>query len=692
MISLVENSGSRPQHGYLSQLVHEIFKKDGHLQTALQLDHRPQQASMAVAVAKKIEDDAPLLFEAGTGVGKSLAYLIPGLIHAINTERPLVVSSHTITLQEQIRSKDLKICETLFKTTPQLQSYANFKTALMVGRGNYCCSTRLSNALRDTKSEQSELFANNAREDLARIAKWTATTQNGLFQELSPPPLPDVWDAINADSTTCSRKNCDPTTCFYQKARKQLLGANCVIVNHSLLFSLINAGMPPKGEARGILLPDDFVVLDEAHRIPAIATDHFGTHVSSYSVDRTLKRLFNPRSKRGAAKKHGDQWTLAAIDNAIDAASEFFNYIGDTYLTQQTIRRIHDADFCDNILSSPLKEVTERLGGIIQKIDDERDQDELRDHRRRILGMRDAIDGFLRLAEDDHVHWLERSGKKGQIITLRSAPLDVAPYLRQSLFNRHTAAVLTSATLSDGHQMQTYQEKVGAQTAHTQLEHSPFDYSNNCRTLIATDSPAPEPNKGRIDLDYLANMICWCARRVQGGTLVLFTSHFDLRQVRERTEPFFNKIKRPLYAQGHELGRNELTQKFTQARNGILYGTESFWTGVDVPGPALSQVIIARLPFENPGHPILEARSEHCRENGGNPFADITVPEALVRFRQGIGRLIRRSNDQGNIVILDSRILTKPYGARFLEALHRPQYQRFNRHNREQIFSEYAFE
>lgn len=691
MIGLIENSGNAPIAGYLMPLVETIFKEGGHLQTVLQLDHRPQQYAMALAVADSLESGKPLLFEAGTGVGKSLAYLIPGLIHAVTTERPCVISSHTISLQQQIRNKDLKICRALFKAVPELHTYAAFKIALMVGRGNYCCTTRLKNALKDAQSGQADLFPNDEKNDLIRLAKWSAESTNGVIQELSPQPLPNVWDAINADSSTCSRKNCDPASCFYQRARQQLQSANCVIVNHSLLFALINAGLPPGGEQPGILLPDDFVILDEAHRVPAIATDHFGIHLSNYAVDRALKRLYNPRNKRGALKKEGDAYDFAAVEDALAANHEFFSYLHDTFLTKQSIRRLHEAEFCENLLSGPLKAVAERLAARIQKTDDERQQDELRDHRNRLLGYCDAVSGFIALAEEGHVHWLERGGKKGQLVTLRSAPLDIAPALRETLFSRHTAAVLTSATLSDGRSLDAFQSKVGAEAAEAQLESSPFNYPEHTRLLIANDAPLPEPGAGRLDLDYLANMICWCSRRVEGGTLVLFTSHHDLRQVRERSADFFKKNNRPLFAQGYDQARAELTHQFAEAGNGILFGTDSFWTGVDVPGPALSQVIITRLPFENPSHPVSEARSEQCRMQGGNPFAELTLPDALVRFRQGVGRLIRRHSDRGNIVVLDSRILTKPYGQHFLEALPIPTYQRFNRENREAVFTESAF-
>lgn len=687
MIGLIEDTGRLPESGYLERLMESVFEEGGYLEAKLGLAHRPEQAQMARAVARALETDQPLLFEAGTGVGKSLAYLIPGIIHSVDSERPFVVSSHTISLQEQIRNKDLKICRRLFDKVPSLRRYAEFRTAMMVGKGNYCCTTRLSHALKEVKSAQTEMLPNDEKADLIRLAQWSATSKNGLVQELSPAPIPEVWDAVNADSSTCSRKNCDSDLCFYQRARKRLHSANCIIVNHSLLFALINAGMQPEEDSRGVLLADDFLVLDEGHRVPAIATDHFGLNISSYALDRALKRIYNPRTNRGAIRKLGQKWDHDAVDSALDAAAEFFGYLADTFLNKKSVQRIHESGFCENVLSSPLKEVIERLGAIIQKIDNERQQDELRDHRRRLLGYRDGINGFVDFAGADQVQWLERSGKKGQIVTLRSAPLDVAPHLRKSLFSRGTATIMTSATLSEGKRIDGFQKKTGAEVADIEVVDSPFDYEKNCRVYIASDAPEPEPGQGRLDLDYLANMICWCARNEPGGSLVLFTSHFDLRKVAERSEAFLKKIGRPLFMQGAGHARTELTRQFRDAGNAVLFGTDSFWTGVDVPGPALSQVILARLPFENPGHPISEARSEYIRARGGNPFNEMTVPDALVKFRQGIGRLIRRHEDTGRIVLLDSRILRKAYGPSFIEMLPTTKYQRFNRNNREEIFT-----
>ena len=400
---------------------------------------------------------------------KSLAYLIPGILHAVDSERPFIISSHTITLQ-QIRNKDLKICEQLFHAVPELSRYAHFKTALMLGKGNYCCSTRLSNALKDAKSAQTELLPDEGKQDLIRLAKWSAETKSGMVQELA------------ASATgRLGHRQCRQFHLLAQKLRcSGLLLSACPQATDER--QLCNRQSQPlvladqrrhatQRRRRGILLADDFVVLDEAHRIPAIATDHFGIHVSSYAVDRASSAC-STRAPGAAARKHGQQWDFAAVENAIHGAGEFFASLKELFLSKQSIRRIHEPDFCENILSGPLKEVAERLGKIIQDSDDERAQDELRDHRRRILGYQDTINGFIRLAEDDHVHWLERSGKKGQIVTLRSALLDVSPYLREALFSRSTAAVLTSATLSDEQPSTTSNKKsVGKRPGHSSNRH-----------------------------------------------------------------------------------------------------------------------------------------------------------------------------------------------------------------------------
>lgn len=688
MIGLLGNHGAPkgPAASY-QEKIDAIFKEQGHLASVLGLDYRPQQSQMAESVASALVGSHNLLFEAGTGVGKSLAYLIPGLIYAIDFERPFVVSTHTISLQEQIIQKDLELCRQLFKGVPELNAYTGFKSALLLGKANYCCTTRLDSALKDVRSDQQSQFQLlQEKQTLPQIAEWSQNSTDGILQEINPSPPIDIWETINADSSTCSRKNCSSERCFYQRAKEKIRSANCIVINHSLLFALINAGMnPQESEAKGVLFADDFIVLDEAHRVPAIASDHFGIHLSSYALDRALKRIYNPRTGRGIMRQLGSIRDQESVIQAIDAAYDFFADLADVYLSTQTIQRIHQAHVADQQLISRLKELEERLADIRKSVDNERAQDELKDQRARILSFRAQLHSFLHFAEQNHVYWLERSGKKASIITLRSAPLDIAPHLQSALFARNTASILTSATLSNGQQLNHFEQRVGASHAQKKIVASPFDYENQMRIYIASDAPQPSMQKGRMDLDYLANMVAWLAQNCQGGSLVLFTSHTDLKETYHRTRGFFEKLKRPLFAQGIEFSRSQLRQQLVSSGNATLFGADSFWTGVDIPGPALSQVIITRLPFENPNHPINEARSEQIQSQGRRPFSEMVIPDALIKFRQGIGRLIRQRNDSGNLVILDSRMLQKHYGSHFIQALPHQNYKRFNLQNRKSI-------
>ena len=232
----------------LTDLIKDIFEPDGHLTKIMEMEHRPQQADMAFAVAQKMQENSPLLFEAGTGVGKSLAYLIPGILQAVESRRPLIVSSHTISLQEQVLKKDIPLCKEFFKKIPPLERFKEFKTALLVGKGNYLCPNRLAASVR----ANTELFPSEEQAELQRIIDWARETETGMRQELNPAPGHEIWSQVNADSSTCSRKNCNPDHCYYQKAKGRIQEANVLILNHSLLFALIGAGMQPEGNASGI--------------------------------------------------------------------------------------------------------------------------------------------------------------------------------------------------------------------------------------------------------------------------------------------------------------------------------------------------------------------------------------------------------------------------------------------------------
>lgn len=664
------------------ELAAGIFADGGQLCDALNLEHRPQQENMARAVAEAFADDHVLLCEAGTGVGKSLAYLLPGIVHAMDQKRQLIVSTHTISLQEQIDTKDLALCRRLFQAVPALEPYAAFRSTVLVGKGNYLCTTRLAQAMRGQES----LFGGAERGELVRIAEWAKSSREGLRHELSPAPIPEVWDLVNADSAACSRKHCDGS-CFYQRAKGRVREAEVVIVNHSLLFALVAiGGAAGPRSTRGVLFPDDFVVLDEAHTVPEVATGHFGLTVSSYGLERLLRSLYHPEKKRGHLVRLGTSADHLLVTDALEAAAQFFGFLNDQVLAKQAKMRVREEGICEPWLEASLAKLIAALDRIAGRLEEGALQDELRDLQARVKSYHAGIRQFLSLAEEGHVYWLERGGRRGQIVSLRSAPLDVAPYLREQLFRRGTSVVLTSATLTLGGRMEPFQARTGAEDAAVRIEESPFDYERHMRVYAATDVAPPNAQDARLDLAGLIDYIRYCTLRVKGGSLVLFTSHSDLRRAAEALQPDLVAAGRPFFQQGADGSRTELTERLRAAGNGVLFGTDSFWTGVDVPGSALSQVIITRLPFELPTEPVAEARAEWIRERGGHPFNELTLPDALVKFRQGVGRLIRNKTDRGLITLLDPRIVSKPYGREFLGMLPTPRFERMTRANRDEIF------
>ncbi len=667
------------------ELAAKLFGEGGILHVALSLEHRPQQARMAAAVADAVASDTPLVFEAGTGVGKSLAYLLPGIIHAFDQKRQLIVSTHTIALQEQLDQKDLPLCRRVFRADPATAAYADFKSAVLVGKGNYLCTTRLATALRDKQ----ELFATPEHAELQRVAAWAEQTETGLRHEIVPAPSPDVWELVNAESSACARKYCDPEHCPYQRARARLRSAHVIIVNHSLLFALIAAGgATANGSAdKGVLFPDDLVVLDEAHTVPEVATDYFGLRLSSYGVERMLRHLYNPKTKRGLLQKMGSPEERQLVQDALEASHQFFSALQENHLAQRPIVRIRAENCAESWLDGPLLALQKAVRTRADKFDEGREREELLEQAGKLRGAQLGIRRFLALEEPEkNVYWLERTGRRQTVVALRSAPIDIAPQLKETLLDRQTAVVLTSATLAVADDLKPFLARIGGPRVRAEVQHSPFDYAKNMRVYLAADVPLPTRDEARLALDVLADHIDFCTRRTTGGSLVLFTSYADMQRVAEIVEPIYRGAHRPFFMQGPGSNRTELARQLREAGNGVLFGTESFWTGIDVPGDALSQVILTRLPFQVPTHPVLEARTEHIEARGGNPFAELTLPDALMTFRQGIGRLIRSQRDRGVITILDSRIVQKTYGRQFLACLPQPRHVRFNRGNRAEVF------
>lgn len=680
-----EESTENPSRGQeLPALIEALFSPNGPLVQQLGLEHRPEQSQMALTVAQSIVANQPLLFEAGTGVGKSLAYLVPSLVYAQLSKRPCVVSSHTIALQEQILHQDLELCRRLFEQLPTLQPFARFQVSLLVGRGNYLCGTRLARAI----ESKTELFPTEQMTQLEQIAEWSNETQTGLYQELSPGPANEVWEWVNADSHACNKRNCSPDTCYYRRALEKVRKSNLVIVNHALLFALIGAGAQPGGERRGVLFPEDFTILDEAHRVPSVATEHFGIRLSSYGFDRLMGRLYSTRGKkaRGLLALIGTDALRSSVRRCKTAGTTFFAQIDIDHLSKQDIVRCHHPGWAKNDLSVPLSELSKGLGDLYNRLEEGPTRDEIKGAHGQVKSTLASLQECLEISDDESVYWIERTGKRKTTVTLRSAPINVAPLLRNYLFRRKTSVTLTSATLAEGTSMDSFQSKVGAEGIYTEQVYSPFDYERNTRIYIATDAPSPTRAQARLDVAYLSDMISYCTQRFIGGSLVLFTSYRDLQAVAENVQPALEKLGRPCLLQGRDGSRQDLARQMKAAGNAILFGTESFWTGIDVAGPALSQVIITRLPFDNPSHPIAQAKAEYCEARGGRPFQELTLPEAMIKFRQGIGRLIRRKSDRGTITLLDSRILDRPYGREFISVLPKQTFTRFNRTDRDELF------
>ena len=590
------------------------------------------------------------------------------------TERQMVVSTHTIALQEQIEGKDLALCRHLFRSHPDLERFAAFRHAVLVGRGNYLCGARLKQALQT----RTELFPNAGQKELERIEQWSRSTRTGLRQELSPAPLPEVWDWVHADGHACNARNCSPRTCFFRQAREAVRQAHLIIVNHSLLFSLLAAGHFPTGKVPGILFPEDFMVIDEAHTLPVIATEYFGLHLSGFGLRRQLLKLYQPqkRKARGLLVRHGNPGLRHQVLELTDYAEVFSQSLHKEFLSSGKLFRLRTAGWHENTLDIPLRDLIHGIAKCENRIEEGAERDEIEGVRRVLQAYREGLEETFNLSDRESVYWLETAGQRGDRIHLRSAPLDIAGPLRERLFSRNTGLLLTSATLAEGPTMDSFKAKIGAPQADSERVNSPFDYAMQMEILIHASAPVPSSEDGRLNIGFLIREIHRLGLEMEGGTLVLFTSYRDLSAVHEGLLPLLAGSGRILLAQGGGLSRMHLLDLFKTEGRAILLGTDSFWTGVDVPGAALSQVIITRLPFENPTHPVAEARAERCRSQGLSPFAELTLPAALVKFRQGLGRLIRNHTDEGRLVVLDSRILSKPYGGLFLEVLPHNRYRR----------------
>jgi ATP-dependent DNA helicase DinG len=659
----------------LLQEVKSIFAKGGTLQNSLGFEYRAQQEEMALAYAKSLLDQKHLIFEAGTGVGKSLAYLIPSVLFARWSKRPCVIATNTISLQEQLLEKDIPTLRDLFHRVAHLAVFADFKCALLVGRANYLCQNRLIRA----RLGQTDLFEGRHRDELQRIVDWVeGGTLEGIRQELSPQPNPLVWDLVNADSSLCSSKRCNPENCCYRKARSQVDNADVVIVNHSLFFSLMGAGVGTSEEDCGILFPDDFLVFDEAHEMAEVASEHLGISVSSWAMETFLRQLYNPKKGKGLLSKVGNVSDFQIVEDALLATEDFFHYLHIELLGEADRLRLTQKNVLPLEIFPPLGRIVRRLVELSEAASNEENRLELRDRAKRIQVFITALSEVVELKNDDEVYWMERGGRNNHIIYLRSAPLEVSKILSEQLFSSSSSILMTSATMTHKGMAERFKSQIGALGAKDFKVESPFDYQNNMNIRIFDDCPEPQARDRAPYLDFLTEVVARLAEGIEGGTLVLFTNYADLRFCHQQLKPKWHSLGRSIYAQGDLYARSELRRRVLDEGDVLLLGAESFWKGFDAKGSCISQVILTRLPFENPSHPLLEAKNEVLLRENRSSFREITLPSAVIRFRQGVGRLIRSGTDCGDLVILDSRVLHKSYGRDFLAELPKKEFQRIN--------------
>jgi ATP-dependent DNA helicase DinG len=632
----------------------EIFGKNGLIaKYHREYEFRPGQIKMAAAVLRAFEEKKHLIVEAGTGTGKTLAYLVPAIAAALGQNKRIIISTGTKNLQEQLMEKDIPFLQ---KIMPK-----KFTAAYMKGRSNYACLHRVKKAETQPILESMDEF-----DSFQKVSRWTRESETGDKAELTDlPENLSYWRDINAKGEACIGQKCaEFENCFITRMRARADEADIVIVNHHLFFADLNI----RGNEYGRVLPDyAAVIFDEAHLIEDIAADYFGFQVSSFQIDelvRDVERL--PITNVGLNR---DLTKLSA--KIIGLADQFWarfvqgrSQDGRFPLVQGSFAARTNSG---EIEATPLGEAYFNLDNALERLeatlDNLKDESEIESVVRRTRQTRFDLDFICTQAEKNYVYWLERRGKG---IFLRASPIDVSALLQDKLFDKTETVVMTSATLSSNGKFDFIKNRLGLDNSNSDslLAPSSFDYQK--QAIVYLPKAMPDPRTPEF-LQHAANEIVKIVNVTKGHAFVLCTSNQSMNALYELVSL---RVDYPCFVQGSMM-KTALLDRFKNTNNAILFATSSFWQGVDVRGEQLSCVIIDKLPFAVPTDPIVAARTRFIDENGGKSFFDYSVPQAIITLKQGVGRLIRSASDKGVIAILDPRLRTKGYGRDFLNSLPR---------------------
>lgn len=680
--------------------IENYFAKDGILAKEIKgFEYRQEQEEMAQYIQDAINEDRKIIVEAGTGTGKTLAYLIPSIKWAVTNKKKVIIATNTINLQEQLLLKDIPLAKSIIKD--------EFSYVLVKGRNNYVCK-RLFNELVLGKSIDIETFSMEAREQIEYILKWGNKTKTGDKAELTFEVYPDVWELVQSTTELCLGKKCPyRKECFYMKTRMEKMEADILISNHHVFFADLNVRAETDFDSEYLILPRyDMVIFDEAHNVESVARSYFSVEVSKISFTRLLNRIYQKKNKRKKEKS-----ALIRVEDTVDEKnledSEQYIYllntlkeeisilqnIGDEYFDE--IRKIYETNteapikkslnnfemtksrFLENlrekkdIFQSKLADFLNLMMSFNNVIDGEKDKNpeviNFNNHLKMFKAYIDSFKFINSFEDDNYIYWLDINSKRTNVI-LTATPLNIAQKLSTVLFDNLDRLVFASATIVVNGNFDYFKKSLGLneEDCIEAIIKSPFDYDEQMSVYIPSDIQDSENINAFVSdaSKFILNILL----KTNGKAFILFTSYTMLNQI-------YYSISKKLKDKGFEVflhgdkPRSQIIKEFKEVENPILFGTTSFWEGVDVQGENLSNVIITKLPFLVPTDPVVSAISKKIEEDGGNSFMDFQLPEAIIKFKQGVGRLIRKKTDSGNIFILDNRILKKRYGSLFINAL-----------------------